>query len=60
MNAAELSEISIYSHNLFHTIRRYKSALGHPGYPPVPKNKFFGGIEKPRVARKGRHTYRHR
>lgn len=38
---------------------RYKSQHGHPGNPPVPKNKFSGGIEKARGARKGRHTYKH-
>eukprot|EP00802_Teleaulax_amphioxeia_P016654 Tamp_16778.p1 GENE.Tamp_16778~~Tamp_16778.p1 ORF type:complete len:458 (+),score=84.75 Tamp_16778:26-1375(+) len=38
---------------------RYASAHGHPGNPPVPKNKYFSGVTKSRSVRKGRRSYKH-
>ena len=38
---------------------RYRSSLGHPGNPPVPRNRHFAGVSKePRALRVGRREFR--
>ncbi len=38
---------------------RYRSSLGHPGNPPVPRNRHFGGVTKePASVRVGRRAFR--
>ena len=48
-----------HTHRKIDVGARYAGSMGHPGRPPYPRNRHFGGVRKePRTARTGRREFK--